>query len=1254
MAPSTSALRVGQRETKAGLEDVQEQLRTGLEETRRLGDLVKPDPVQILSPQDPVDFSNGALISIDAGMAKRYRDSVDDKIKEGRLPSGSEKNKLLADLDGKPTGVWPKLSARELGLAIVSVVGQDRHRVMREYRKELPQITFVVQEEAGGTGHAALHGFLVPGIEKARVAILVAGDQPLYEKEVFEKTLKAFEEGQRQSPPVELVVTYAHFKNPAEKGRVVIDSEGNVLGILEEKAIRRGVTIGGYSEAQLLANPKGNVSIYVGRPDLLVELLSEVTIGQGANEFDLTDIVEILREKRQRQGRKAGIAAVEIPEARAPDLSRFDQLGQIRALRLAFAFERYAHQPDVLPSLRKAFVPVELNDLKRLILDRELVKARAQVRRIRGLLKHPRVPDGVWLVLDPYLREMDRALSSTGLEEWVGPIDVERWKEATDPGRNLMQSFSGIRGLVGKPVVFPVMQRWPDEALSNEYRLAFAKYAYEYSKFQLGKLKGAFPDQKEFRFVLGWDARPSGQAVIETQVRGMRLAAEKLRVGLTFVEVDAVEGRDPRDQGILATPFVESLVRVVQADGGVISTASHNPPEWNGVKYLTAAKEPAGSLVAGGILLPARDMEGIVEEVKEWTAKVAANPEKAEAFRLALNRIDPSGKVSAVSRQELLLHVVQEIRRMWGLQDDQKFEAFRQRARQIRIVVDTNGGAASRDYGWVLREFGFTVFDDTNSPVLKSDVGKPQHLIEPKKDKEGDALAVAREALEIHQAHFAIVTDFDADRANTLFFDFAKKKVEEPGPPEVAAMNVAMALSRRTLIRQATRDPRTMAVVAHNAFPMRIKEISRVFDADVSVVETGEVNVLEKMRQLEAQGLDVVIGVETANGGTVFRGDHGQVLGDTSRNGAMTALFTGMVLIHPPIGRTWLAARNRYVSSSTFLAASAAGSGESRISEASSFRDIPAIEIQGPDPPSLVDLLRSLPGEQGQGSWHWVALQEKLGRPNDVPEERIVPFKQVMEELWQKEFRHNFTYQIIHHVGRTESPPFGADDPPGAGLGTHGAGATTLESSLPDGRFFSIGLRGSQTEGMLRAFVEVQGNGARKIAENLMHRFAQDWYPTALAAIRLPEAVERFRVERVRFGMPEKPIGFYLEGKGLRFARALALVSEQVGDIQRFHFAGVVPTVKERDALIASLAGHERGQEHLSRYLVAVDQEGKGSVEAARNLARLYLTGREVQDVLSLEMDLLAQLDRLLQSFGYRLPDDWVIRDAALTLLRAA
>lgn len=69
--------------------------------------------------------------------------------------------------------------------------------------------------------------------------------------------------------------------------------------------------------------------------------------------------------------------------------------------------------------------------------------------------------------------------------------------------------------------------------------------------------------------IIGRDSRPSGDELLRVMVD------EFLRLGRDVILV-----------GIVPTPTVQFMVEHTEAVGGVIITASHNPGEWNGLKFV--------------------------------------------------------------------------------------------------------------------------------------------------------------------------------------------------------------------------------------------------------------------------------------------------------------------------------------------------------------------------------------------------------------------------------------------------------------------------------------------------------------------------------------------------------------------------------------------------------------------------------------------------------------------------------------------
>jgi phosphomannomutase len=116
----------------------------------------------------------------------------------------------------------------------------------------------------------------------------------------------------------------------------------------------------------------------------------------------------------------------------------------------------------------------------------------------------------------------------------------------------LIKSISGFRGTIGGKV---------SEGLSPIDTVKFTAAFAAFIKELYGKEK--------ITIVLGRDARVSGEMV------------SHLVVGtLMGMGVDVI------DTGLSTTPTVEVAVTDLKADAGIILTASHNPMQWNALKFL--------------------------------------------------------------------------------------------------------------------------------------------------------------------------------------------------------------------------------------------------------------------------------------------------------------------------------------------------------------------------------------------------------------------------------------------------------------------------------------------------------------------------------------------------------------------------------------------------------------------------------------------------------------------------------------------
>lgn len=105
-----------------------------------------------------------------------------------------------------------------------------------------------------------------------------------------------------------------------------------------------------------------------------------------------------------------------------------------------------------------------------------------------------------------------------------------------------MLSVSGLRGIVGKDLTADLVRK---------YAAGFARYL------------------RARTVVIGRDARRSGPRYASAVIAGIRES-----------------GADVINLGIVPTPTVLHVVRHAGATGGIAITASHNPAEWNALKFV--------------------------------------------------------------------------------------------------------------------------------------------------------------------------------------------------------------------------------------------------------------------------------------------------------------------------------------------------------------------------------------------------------------------------------------------------------------------------------------------------------------------------------------------------------------------------------------------------------------------------------------------------------------------------------------------
>ncbi len=252
------------------------------------------------------------------------------------------------------------------------------------------------------------------------------------------------------------------------------------------------------------------------------------------------------------------------------------------------------------------------------------------------------------------------------------------------------------------------------------------------------------------------------------------------------------------DAGIIPTPGVAFLVRELHGDGGIVISASHNPPEYNGIKFFDSQ----------GFKLT----ENAEEEVEKYVLDRGARSDDLPSG-------DEVGVVLPVE-DACDLYVQHAIS---SLQD--KTLDFS----KLIIALDTGHGASSLTTAEALVQLGATVHvinDDFNGIDINVQCGST-HL-EP-----------VRQLVAEKGAHIGIAHDGDADRV--MFVDELGDEIDG----DVVETVCALDLQKRGLLRD---DTVVSTVMCNLGF-------TKAMDAaGITVIQTqvGDKYVLNEMRKRNA------------------------------------------------------------------------------------------------------------------------------------------------------------------------------------------------------------------------------------------------------------------------------------------------------------------------------------------------------------------------------------------------------------------
>jgi phosphomannomutase len=338
-------------------------------------------------------------------------------------------------------------------------------------------------------------------------------------------------------------------------------------------------------------------------------------------------------------------------------------------------------------------------------------------------------------------------------------------KDADAP---LMLSVSGARGIVGRSIT---------PALVADFAAAYGTWLRERARDPAPPV------------CVGRDSRPSGHMLAAAAEAG--LAATGCRV----VQL-----------GVVSTPTVGLMIGQMQAAGGLVITASHNPLQWNGLKFL--------------------DADGAAPAVDEAEVILA----RCRQRRIDYATVDELHPV-ACGAEPNECHV----RRVLDAVDPEPI-----RARGFHVVLDSVHGAGGPAGRLLLERLGCSVTHLYGEPT-----GRFPHVPEPLEENLGE---LTRKTAS-HHADAGFAQDPDADRLAV---------VDERG--RYLGEEYTLALAARCMLGR--RGPGTL--VANLSTSRMIDDLAEAAGAHVIRTPVGEANVARAMREHGA-----IIGGE-GNGGVIL------------------------------------------------------------------------------------------------------------------------------------------------------------------------------------------------------------------------------------------------------------------------------------------------------------------------------------------------------------------------------------------------
>ena len=311
----------------------------------------------------------------------------------------------------------------------------------------------------------------------------------------------------------------------------------------------------------------------------------------------------------------------------------------------------------------------------------------------------------------------------------------------------LIKSISGIRGIIGENL---------NTNITDFYSTIFSDI----------QIKGDI--------LLARDSRPHGNVIYKS-------------ISKTLTSL----GRNVISCGIIPTPTAQYIIKEKKLAGGIVITASHNPIEWNGLKFLDT----------DGCFLSPKKMKDLLSK--------DANP------------ISTNKKGSIIESEYAYQNHIQNVLSLSCIDIDKI------RSNNFKIVVDTVNGAAYKALPELLEALNcdvIKIYCDNDGTFPRGTEPIPNHLEDLSK------------TVINNKADIGFATDPDADRLAI---------VDNHGNPIGEESTLVLALESYLKYYQDSQ-----IIVTNLSTSMAVDVIAHKYNSTVKRSSVGEINVVEKMKKI--------------------------------------------------------------------------------------------------------------------------------------------------------------------------------------------------------------------------------------------------------------------------------------------------------------------------------------------------------------------------------------------------------------------